>query len=82
LRLTVDGARHTTTAADVLLIIILHGPSRKHRFQQYLYCCMRVRCSGNVFTEPLPSNGSTLYNIFTGEYVFLLWSRNFLHLYK
>jgi hypothetical protein len=36
----------------------LYGPSRKHRFQQYLYCCMRIRCHGNVFTEPLPRNGS------------------------
>jgi hypothetical protein len=34
-----------------------HGPSRKHLFQKYLYCCMRIRCCGNVFTEPLPRNG-------------------------
>jgi hypothetical protein len=41
-----------------LLIIPLHGPSRKHRLQKYLYC-MRTLCSGNVFTEPLSGNGST-----------------------
>jgi hypothetical protein len=40
----------------VFLITPLHGPSRKYRFQQYLYCCKRIRCSGNVFTEPLPRN--------------------------
>jgi hypothetical protein len=27
------------------------------RFQQSLYCCVRIRCRGNVFTEPLPRNG-------------------------
>jgi hypothetical protein len=47
----------------VLLIMPLHGPSRKHRFQQYLCICMRIRCRGNVFTEPLPRNGSTRYSI-------------------
>jgi hypothetical protein len=31
-----------------LFITPLHGPSIKHRFQQYLYCCMRIRCSRNV----------------------------------
>jgi hypothetical protein len=45
------------------LITLLHGPSGKHRFQQYLFCYMRIRCSGNVFTDPLPRNGSTRYNI-------------------
>jgi hypothetical protein len=25
--------------------------------QQYFDCCLRNRCSGNVFTEPLPYNG-------------------------
>jgi hypothetical protein len=32
----------------VFLITTLLGPSRKHRFQQYLYCRMR-----DMFTEPL-----------------------------
>jgi hypothetical protein len=35
--------------------------SRKHRFQQYLYCCMHIHCHGNVFTKLLPRNGSTRY---------------------
>jgi hypothetical protein len=26
---------------------------RKHRFQQVLYCCLRILCRGNFFTEPL-----------------------------
>jgi hypothetical protein len=47
-----------------LLITPVHEPSRKHCFQQYLYCCMPIRYRGKVFTEPLPRNGSTRYNIF------------------
>jgi hypothetical protein len=38
----------------VLLIIGPHGPHRKHSF---FYCCVGVRCLGNVFTEPLFRNG-------------------------
>jgi hypothetical protein len=37
-------------------ITILHGPKRKHRSQQFLYCCLRIRCQKNLFAEPLPSN--------------------------
>jgi hypothetical protein len=51
-----------TLTSIVLLITPLHGPSRKRRFQQYLYCCMSIRCRGNMFTEPLPRNGSIRYN--------------------
>jgi hypothetical protein len=54
----------TLLASIVLLITPLHEQSKKHSLQQNLYCCMRIRCRGNVFTEPLPSNGSTRYNIF------------------
>jgi hypothetical protein len=36
--------------------IIRHGPHTKHRVQQFFYCCLCIRCSGNVFTDPLPSN--------------------------
>jgi hypothetical protein len=32
--------------------------------QQYLDCCLRIRCSGNVFTQPLPSNGRLLIRLF------------------
>jgi hypothetical protein len=35
--------------------LIGHGPHIKRRVQQF-YCCVRICCSGNVFTEPLPSN--------------------------
>jgi hypothetical protein len=33
----------------------LHGPSRKHRFQQYLCCCIHV-CWGSyvIATQPSP----------------------------
>jgi hypothetical protein len=46
-----------------LLITPLYGHSRKHRFQQYLCCCLRIRSGGNMFTEPLPRNGYTRYNM-------------------
>jgi hypothetical protein len=26
-----------------------HGQRRKHRFQLFFYCCMRIRCRGNGF---------------------------------
>jgi hypothetical protein len=32
------------------------GPSRKHRFQHFLYCCVRICCRGNVFTDPFASS--------------------------
>jgi hypothetical protein len=34
--------------------LIRYGPHIK-RLQQFSYCCVSIRCSGNVFTEPLPS---------------------------
>jgi hypothetical protein len=39
----------------------LHGPSRKHRLQHYLYWCMRIHCWRNLFTEPLPRNRSGIF---------------------
>jgi hypothetical protein len=35
--------------------LILREQQGKLHVQQ-LYCCMCIRCRGNVFTEPLPSN--------------------------
>jgi hypothetical protein len=51
-------------ASTVVRITPLHGSSRTHRFQQYLYFCIRIRCRETVFTEPLPRNGFTCCNIF------------------
>jgi hypothetical protein len=42
--------RTNSVAQIVFLITPLHGPSRKHRFKQYLYCYMRIRCPGNMST--------------------------------
>jgi hypothetical protein len=52
----------------VFLRTPLHGPSRKHHYQRYLYCCMRIRFAGtcllsrcleaNVVSEPFASNSS------------------------
>jgi hypothetical protein len=36
--------------------LIRLGPRRKRRIQQFFYCFLCIRCRGNVFTEPLPSN--------------------------
>jgi hypothetical protein len=44
-----------------LLVIPLHGPSIIHRFQGYIYCCMRICCCGNLFTNSLPRNGSGIF---------------------
>jgi hypothetical protein len=61
-------------ASVVLLITNLHRPSRKHRFQQYPYSCMRIRCRGNVFTKPLPRNDSTRYSTFMNTQAIEDWS--------
>jgi hypothetical protein len=52
------------TAAPFQLLILFYWPTRKHSFPEYLYCCL-----GNVFTEPLPRNDSTRYNI----YLWCVW---------
>jgi hypothetical protein len=39
-----------------LLSLIRHGPHGKRRVQQFFYCCVCIRYSCNVSTEPLPSN--------------------------
>jgi hypothetical protein len=35
---------------------IRHGQHWKRRVQQFPYCCVCIRCPGDVFTKPLPSN--------------------------
>jgi hypothetical protein len=55
--------RTDLVAQIVFLITPRHGLSRKHRFQQYLCCCMSIRCCGNVFTGPLSGNSSTRCNV-------------------
>jgi hypothetical protein len=39
--------------------LIRHGPHRRRHVQQ-CFCCMCIRCRGNVFTEPLPNNDSKI----------------------
>jgi hypothetical protein len=34
--------------------------SWRHRFQQFLYCCVLIRCRGKVITLPLPGNEKLL----------------------
>jgi hypothetical protein len=35
---------------------LIHRPHRNRRVQQFIYCCVSIRCCDNGFTEPLPSN--------------------------
>jgi hypothetical protein len=46
------------TSKFVSVITSRHGQRTKHRFQQFLYCCVRIRFRGNMFvfegiTQPL-----------------------------
>jgi hypothetical protein len=36
--------------------LLRHGPHTKRHVHKFFYCCVCIRCRGNVFTEPLPSN--------------------------
>jgi hypothetical protein len=36
--------------------LMRRGPHRKLRLQRFFYCCVCIRCPGNGFTEPIPSN--------------------------
>jgi hypothetical protein len=56
----------TNWVAPIVLltrITTVQGSSRKHHFQKELSCCVRIRWSGNLFTDLLPRNGvyNTLY---------------------
>jgi hypothetical protein len=44
----------------------LHPPNRKHLSQQFLCCCLCIRSRGNLFTEPLPSNGCLIWLHYAG----------------
>jgi hypothetical protein len=41
--------------------LIRHEPHWKRRVQQFLYCCVRFRYSGNISTEPFPSNDRGIF---------------------
>jgi hypothetical protein len=53
-------------STELFFITTLHGLKRKHRFQQSLYCWLRIRCSGNLCIEPLPSNKRLLWLHYSG----------------
>jgi hypothetical protein len=48
-------------SAELLFITISHWPNRKHLSQRFLFCYLRIRCSGNLFNEPLSSKGHLLW---------------------
>jgi hypothetical protein len=45
-------ALSTTKPQPSSFTAILHGANRKHRFQQCLYCCLRILCHGAI--NPVP----------------------------
>jgi hypothetical protein len=53
-------------STELSIMTTLHGPNRKLRSQQCLHCCFRIRCHGNLFTKPLPSNGRLLRLHYSG----------------
>jgi hypothetical protein len=72
---------HNLFSTALFFITTLHGPNRNHRFQQYpyccvftdpllkngfFYCCVHIRCRGNVFAEPLSSNEHPLRLQYSG----------------
>jgi hypothetical protein len=73
--------RMTILASVVLLITHMHGPSRKHCFQQYLLftcvsvavgtCCLETAVIYLLTSRSLHNNGSTRYNIGYKLYVHL-----------
>jgi hypothetical protein len=44
----------------------LYGPIRKRIFQQFLYCCLRIRCRGSLFIGSLPRNGRLFWLHYSG----------------
>jgi hypothetical protein len=52
-------------APDVLFISSLHEPYK----MPFSYCCLSIRCSGNVFNEPLPRNGHCSLSFYRGRYI-------------
>jgi hypothetical protein len=50
---------------NCLFSLIRHGDHKKRRVQQFFYCQVCIRCSGNVFTEPLRSNDSRIHSTVT-----------------
>jgi hypothetical protein len=52
--------------------LIRHGSHKKHRAQQLYYCCVCVRCRGNVLTEPLSHNGLLFWLYYSGLHCSLL----------
>jgi hypothetical protein len=56
--------RHVLTMTFEELIahcfLIHHGQRRNRRVQQF-FCCIFIRCFGNMFTEPLPGNSKGIH---------------------
>jgi hypothetical protein len=61
IRVPWDSRPYFTVPDSGLFASTLHGPNIKHYSQQFLCCCLHIRCRGNLFTEPLPNNAYLLW---------------------
>jgi hypothetical protein len=56
---------------------LIHVPHKKRNVQQLFYCCVCIRCSGNVLREPLPSNDGgihfLIHRLIGGIYIVRCW---------
>jgi hypothetical protein len=68
--------RNRTNVVPCLYVTSRHRPHRKHPVSNRKYCCLHIRCHGNVFTEPLPRNCRCLRShcSATGLYAAILYS--------
>jgi hypothetical protein len=46
--------------------LLRHVQHRKRHVQQSFYWCLCIRCRGNVFTNPLPSNDRGIHRLWEG----------------
>jgi hypothetical protein len=53
--------RADLVAPVVFRITPRHRPHRMPHFKQCLYCCTSICCCRNIFTKPLPRNGSGIF---------------------
>jgi ABC-type histidine transport system ATPase subunit len=53
--------RHGILERITYFPLILQGPHKKQRVKQFFYCCLCIRCRGNMFDEPLSSHDREIH---------------------
>jgi hypothetical protein len=64
--------RCSTSPNRLLKYLMQHGPHRKRRIQHFLYCCVCIRCCGNVFSGLLLSKSRGRTHRRQGDLISLL----------